>query len=217
MLLKYAKYMVIDSITNPLESNGNISRRTWFNPPCCPTNIVRFIPETGGAIYGVKDNHIYVNQFIGSKVTIALDDNEIKLVQKTDYPWNGLITLEIEPEKPVDLILHIRVPGWARGELIPGGFYYYIDDEKLPDRKVILKVNGRKIHKLNLERGYAVIERKCKQGDVVEMELPLNIRLVAGNPKIEDTRGKAVLIRGPMVYCLEEADNARYFVDNRNS
>jgi len=199
--------------TNPLESDGSHRRRAWFNPPCCPTNIVRFLPEIGGTIYGKKDNEIYINQFIGSKATIDMANNEITLIQETDYPWNGVITLKIEPETPVKLKLHLRIPGWARGKILPGGLYHYLEDEASPEQEMILKVNGRRIRKLSLKRGYAVIDRKWKQGDVVELELPMNIRLVAGNPRIEDTHGKVVLIRGPMVYCLEEADNERYFED----
>jgi hypothetical protein len=173
--------------------------------------VVRFLPEIGSVIYGKTDNGIYVNQFIGSEVTMAMADHEINLTQETDYPWDGGISLKVDPETPVDFTLHIRVPGWAQGELLPGGLYQYVKDETLPEEEVILKVNGKRIRNVHLERGYAVIVRKWKKGDLVEMELPLNVRLVAGNPRIEDTQGKVVLMRGPMVYCVEEADNDGYF------
>jgi len=199
--------------TNPLESDGKHRRRAWFDPPCCPSNMVRFLPEIGSTIYGKRGNEIFVNQFIGSEASIALPDNKIKLTQETDYPWDGGISLKVDPETPVDFTLHIRIPGWAHGELLPGGLYHYAKDETLPEEEVILKVNGRRIRKIHLERGYAVIHRKWKMGDMVEVELPINVRMVAGNPRIEDAQGKVVLMRGPMVYCIEEIDNEGYFDD----
>ncbi|MBA7551855.1 Non-reducing end beta-L-arabinofuranosidase [subsurface metagenome] len=140
-------------------------------------------------------------------------DNEITLIQETDYPWDGGITLKVDPETPVGFTLHIRIPGWVHGELLPGGLYHYLEDETLPEKEVILKVNGRRIRKIHLKRGYAVIDRKWKKGDKVEVELPMNVRLVAGSPEIVDTHEKVVLMLGPIVYCVEETDNERYFDD----
>jgi DUF1680 family protein len=199
---------------NPLESDGKHRRRAWFNPPCCPSNMVRFLPEIGSVIYGKRDKGIYINQFIGSETTIDMDDREVTLTQETAYPWDGGISLKIDPEIPVEFTMYIRIPGWAQGELLPGGLYHYAKDETFPDEEVILKVNGRRIRNIRLDKGYAVITRRWKKGDMVELELPMNVRLVAGNPRIEDVQGKVVLMRGPVVYCMEEADNEHYFGDS---
>lgn len=198
--------------SNPLESVGKAKRRAWFNPPCCPSNIVRFIPEIGTTIYGKRDNEIFVNQFIGSEAKIKLSDNEIKLSQETNYPWDGKIVLKLDLKTPADISLHIRIPGWAQGELLPGGLYHYLEGETLPE-KVNIKINGKRIRKIQMVKGYAVIERKWEKGDIVEMELPMNIRMLTGDPRIEDAEGKVVLMRGPMVYCVEETDNKGYFDD----
>ncbi len=203
--------------TNPLESNGNRVRHDWSNPPCCPTNMVRFLPEIGSVIYGKTNNAIYINQFIGSETKIALADKEITLVQKTDYPWDGKVTIEVNPEEQTSFALHIRIPGWAQGELLPGGLYHYLDDVTPLERKMILKVNGEKIPEQDLKMGYAVIDKKWGKGDIVELELPMTVRMIAGNPRIEDARGKVVLMRGPMVYCIEEMDNMQYFADAGNA
>lgn len=198
--------------TNPLESVGKARRRAWFNPPCCPSNVVRFLPEIGTTIYGKRDNEIFVNQFIGSEAKIKLSDNEIILSQETNYPWDGKIVLKIDPETPADISLHIRIPGWAQGELLPEGLYHYLETETLPE-KVNIKINGKRVRKMRMEKGYAVIERKWEKGDIVELELPMNIRMLAGDPRIEDAEGKVVLMRGPMVFCVEETDNKGYFDD----
>ena len=198
--------------TNPLESKGKTMRNPWDNPPCCPTNIVRFLPEIGSNIYGKTDDGIYVNQFIGNEAKIAMGDQEISLKMETDYPWDGRISLRIATGKPADLTLHIRIPGWAQGEFLPGGLYHYLRNEKIPE-EVAIKVNGERTRKIQLQKGYAIISRKWKPGDIVELDLPMNIRMVTANPKIQDDLGKVALMRGPLVYCLEEVDNKDYFAE----
>lgn len=198
--------------TNPLESTGSHKREAWDNPPCCPSNMVRFLPEIGSTIYGKSDKDIYVNQFIGSEAHIALGNKVVGLVQESNYPWEGVITMKVNPETPFSFKLHIRIPGWAQGKLLPGGLYEYRKDENLKE-DVTLKVNGEMIRSIQMERGYAVIDRKWKSGDKVELQLPMNIRLVEGNPRIADANGKVVIMRGPLVYCIEQTDNKSYFID----
>ena len=203
--------------TNPLQSGGKHERRAWFNPPCCPSNMVRFIPEIGSVIYGQTDDAIYVNQLIGSETKIRLAENEVKLVQDTDYPWSGKVTFTVHPEKMADFALHIRIPGWAKGDLLPGNLYHYQEDDGSTENTAVLKINGERIQKPVLEHGYSVIDRKWVEGDVVELELPMNVKMVVGNPRIEDTQGMVTLMRGPIVYCIEEADNEQYFKGENNA
>jgi hypothetical protein len=196
--------------TNPLESNGKNVRQAWDDPPCCPTNMVRFLPEIGSSIYGKTNREIYINQFIGSEAKIAVGGNEITLTQETDYPWGGRISLKFDPKNAADLSVHIRIPGWAQGELLPGGLYNYLNSEASKEN-VTLKVNGERIGKIQMEKGYAVINRKWEKGDKMELELPMKVQLIVSNPKISDNKGKAVLTRGPFIYCIEETDNRNYF------
>jgi len=190
---------------------GKNKRYPWDDPPCCPTNIVRFLPEIGSTIYRKRDKEIYINQFIGNKAKISVAGQEISLKMETDYPWEGSVSLEIDPETPVEFALHIRIPGWARGELLPGGLYHYVGENKNPLKEVILKVNGKAMQNIELERGYAVVHRKWEKGDKVELVLPMQIRVISSNPRIEDNQGKIVIMRGPLVYCIEETDNKNYF------
>jgi DUF1680 family protein len=203
--------------TNPLESNGKHKRQNWSNPPCCPTNIVRFLPEIGSTIYSKRDKEIYINQFIGNEAKIALGNQEIRMKMETAYPWEGTINLNIDPEKPIELSLYIRIPGWAQGELLPGGLYHYTGAKTNPKKEVSLKINGEGVSDIRMEKGYAVIKRKWKKGDKVELELPMQVNVVAGNPRMEDKQGQAVIMRGPLVYCMEETDNKNYFEANNET
>ena len=203
--------------TNPLESQGKNTRSPWDDPPCCPSNIVRFLPEIGSTIYGQRDKEIYINQFIANRTKISVANQEINLNMETGYPWEGSIRLNIDPETPVDFAMYVRIPGWAQNQLLPGGLYHYVDGEPNQGKAVILKVNGSRIQKINMVNGYAVIKRKWKKGDRVELELPMNPRLVAGNSRIADTHGKVVIMRGPLVYCIEETDNKKYFEEGNEA
>ena len=203
--------------TNPLESQGKNKRNTWDDPPCCPSNIVRFLPEIGSTIYGKRDKEIYINQFIANKAKISVANQEINLNMETGYPWEGSVSLKIDPETPVDFAMYIRIPGWAQNQLLPGGLYHYVDGEPNSGKSVILKVNGSRILKINMVNGYAVIKRKWKKGDSVELALPMKPRLIAGNSRIADTHGKVVIMRGPLVYCIEETDNKKYFEEGNGA
>ncbi|MEY4868445.1 MAG: hypothetical protein RIT36_1344, partial [Bacteroidota bacterium] len=203
--------------TNPLESQGKNKRNTWDDPPCCPSNIVRFLPEIGSTIYGKRDKEIYINQFIANKAKISVANQEINLNMETGYPWEGSVSLKIDPETPVDFAMYIRIPGWAQNQLLPGGLYHYVDGEPNSGKSVLLKVNGSRISKINMVNGYAVIKRKWKKGDSVELALPMNPRLIAGNSRIADTHGKVVIMRGPLVYCIEETDNKKYFEEGNGA
>ncbi|MGB4903225.1 MAG: beta-L-arabinofuranosidase domain-containing protein [Saprospiraceae bacterium] len=197
--------------TNILESKGKRRWESWDDPPCCPTNIIRFLPEIGSTIYGKSDKEIYINQFIANEAKIPMGNQEINLKMEADYPWNGSLSLKMDPETPINLTLHIRIPGWAQDELLPGGLYHYVRDETNLGKEVILKVNGKTIQNIKQDRGYAVIQRKWKKGDKVELDLPMQVRVVSANPRIEDNQGKIVIMRGPLVYCIEETDNKSYF------
>ena len=187
---------------NPLESHGQHKRSEWFGCACCPSNICRFIPSMPNYIYGRKGNDIYINLFVASKTSFALDGGELKLEQSGNMPWDGNVAVTLDCEKPVRARLNIRIPGWASGSPVPGDLYSFIN--KISGNPV-LKINGEKAS-YKLEKGYAVIERKWKKGDLLEWGLPFEIRKIEANPKIEDDKGKMALQLGPLVYCAEFPD-----------
>ena len=125
------------------------------------------------------------------------------------------IKINVEPEAAMEFRLNIRIPSWARGNLLPSDLYGYLNNDKTKD--VVIKVNGETVEKPGLVNGYVVINRTWKMGDFVELILPMDVKYVTGNPKIEDTRDKVVLSCGPLIYCLEGIDNDAYFDENNES
>jgi DUF1680 family protein len=179
---------------NPLESDGNHHRQRWFGCACCPSNISRFIPSVGNYIYVKGENEIFVNLYMGSETNLEISGTETKLTQKTDYPWNGKISLEVNPSKATTFSLKMRIPGWCKSFKI--------------------SVNGEIGTTPEVKNGYAVIERKWASGDVVELALDMPVELIAANPRVTENSGKRAVRRGPLVYCMEETDNKNIGFDD---
>lgn len=189
---------------NPLASFGQHRRSPWFNCACCPTNVSRFLPQIPGFIYATRDDALYVNLFAAGTASLNFRGQKISVQQETRYPWEGDVRISINPERPTEFGLLLRVPGWAQGRPVPNDLYRYLDEGK---GQVTLRVNGQEIQ-LELSQGYAVIRRVWKSGDVVEMQLPMPVRRVVAHQAVRNDEGMVALERGPLVYCAEWPDNS---------
>lgn len=196
---------------NPLEFDGSfrfnrddsLVRMPWFGCSCCPTNVVRLFPALGGYIYAQRNRDLYVNLFITSQVTSEVSATAVTLAQETRYPWEGSIRITVTPAAPVDFALRVRIPGWLQDAPVPGSLYHYLSGAQAAPQ---LAVNGEPLA-IQLDHGYAVIDRTWQSGDVVELQLPMPVRRVGTNPSVTENRGKVAVERGPLVYCLEAIDN----------
>ncbi len=195
---------------NPLASDGKYRfnkgaacRQPWFGTACCPGNVARFIPSMPGYIYAATGDAIYVNLFVTSEADIELQNNAIRIEQKTGYPWEGKIQIEVTPAQEAEFGLFVRIPGWAQNRPVPGDLYYYIETY---EKKPTLAVNGESMA-LDLVKGYAFIHRTWKKGDVIKLDLPMPVRRVKSHPNVVENTGKVALERGPLVYCVEGIDH----------
>jgi DUF1680 family protein len=145
----------------------------------------------------------YVNLFMSGSETFILPDNKIVLKQQTRYPWDGDIRITVKPEKPKEFEICFRIPGWAQNQPVPSDLYRFMNES---DRKPTLRVNGKPMV-LDIDKGFARVKRTWKQGDTIELNLPMPIRRVLCNEKAEENNGRAALQRGPVVYCAEAVDN----------
>ncbi|MGB2908469.1 MAG: beta-L-arabinofuranosidase domain-containing protein [Candidatus Aminicenantaceae bacterium] len=188
---------------NPLASNGRSVRSPWFEVSCCPGNITRLLPSVPGYIYAQELDALYVNLFIQNTAEIELKGGKIRVRQETEYPWSGRVKISLFPEKDMELVLRIRIPGWALDLPVPSDLYRYAEIAGKPPS---LKVNGAPVE-IELEKGYAQLERTWTSGDVVELELPMPVRRVLAHANVEANQGRVALERGPLVYCAEGVDN----------
>ena len=171
---------------NPLESVGKHHRKPWYGCACCPSQICRFLPSIGNYIYGLSQDAVWVNLYMGNTAEVKVNGKNVTLTQETNYPWEGAVALTVGTKSPVKTQMRMRIPEWCRS--------------------YTLAVNGTAVN-APVEKGYAVIERKWKDGDKIELVLDMPVEVVAADPRVKENEGRRALQRGPLVYCLEEADN----------
>jgi len=188
---------------NPMESVHNHDRSPWFGCACCPGNITRFMASVPGYVYATGENSIYINLFAAGDAEFTIDGNKMKINQETRYPWDGKVKVTIEEAAGTKFPLWIRIPGWAQNKPVPSELYHFVNHNA---EKYTITVNGKSVSPV-LRKGYVEMKRSWKKGDVIELELPMPVRKVAANEKVENDRGKVVFQRGPVVYCFEDKDN----------
>ncbi len=186
---------------NPLESAGRNERSAYFDVACCPANLARLIAQLPGLIYAQRGNELSVNLYVESEATVKLDAGTVHVRQKTNYPWDGVVSVYLDVDQPTEFTLKLRVPGWAgdapfasdlyRFTPLPQPAMYGVHDVQRP-----LPVDG-----------WHVIKQRWSKGSFVVLRLPMNVRRVVANPGVKDDAGKAAIQRGPIVYALEGVDN----------
>lgn len=190
---------------NPLASNGQHSRKAWFGTACCPANIARMVTSLGGYVYGKSENAIWLNLFVASNTQVTLGKTQVKLDMQTQYPWDGRISVRIDPSRKSKFRINVRVPGWSNHEIVPGGLYFTNTTfTQAPD--LHCQVNGKPV-KSQLVNGYLQIEQEWKPGDVLTLELPMETQWVHCNTAVQENQDRVAIQRGPLLYCVEQADN----------
>jgi hypothetical protein len=141
----------------------------------------------GERVWAHRDNGVWAVLYMGNRATVPLKDGKVQLKEKTKYPWDGDVEITVEPERSFAFDVNLRIPGWCRVE--PG-----------------LTVNGEKTAAA-VDRGYVRLSRTWKAGDVIKLSLPMPVERVYADSHVRADVGRVALQRGPVVYCLEGADN----------
>ena len=188
---------------NPLQSHTK-NRWRWHECPCCPPMLLKFMSALPGYIYAHDQKNIYISQYIGSEAEIDLPGNKINIQQKSDFPWQGKVTLTLKLEKSDEFTFYLRIPGWASGIENPGLLYSSSGDIQ---NQVKVSLNKKNIDSLAVINGYAAIRKVWKSGDKIELDIPMSVRRIYARSEVEANRGRVALGRGPLVYCLESVDN----------
>lgn len=193
---------------NPMGTPGGHARQQWFGCACCPGNVTRFMASVPGYVYAIDQKDVYVNLFVGGNSKLKVGDTEVELVQKTQYPWNGDVEIDVTPNKNDKFTLLVRIPGWAKNKPVPSDLYAYVDGSN-PQVKVL--VNGSETKK-HTRAGYWVIEREWKKGDKVTLTMDMPVRRVEANPQVRYDKGLLAMERGPILYALESIDQKRDYI-----
>ena len=195
---------------NPLESMGQHHRSRWFGCACCPGNVTRFMASVPNYVYATRGNDIFVNLFVQCSADINADGNRVEMSQQTEYPWNGKVVITVNPKRSSSWKTMIRIPSWTGTRPVDTNLYSFTGTRQ----KVLIRVNGKDVEYAIVD-GYAVIDRRWRRGDRIEIDMPMEVRRVVANDNVEDNRGKCALQRGPIVYCLEGQDQPDSVVFNK--
>ena len=171
---------------NPLASSGDHHRAEWFHCPCCPPNLSRIVASLGGYIYAQNSDEAVVHLYAQSRAELQLGGQAVSLRQETGYPWDGAVRITVGTAAPATFGLRLRLPGWCAAPR--------------------LAVNGETVD-LAAEGGYALIRRTWQDGDVVTLELPMQVERIYAHPAVIADVASVALRRGPIVFCLEQADH----------
>jgi DUF1680 family protein len=181
---------------NPLSSV--VIRYPWHTCPCCVGNIPRTLLMIPTWTYVKGNDGLYMNLFIGSRILVEkVAGTIVEMIQKTDYPWSGKVSVTVNPVKKSEFTLFVRVPDRTTSRLYT----------PVPEVKGIksLSVNGKQVQ-VKIVKGYAGIKRKWAAGDRVDFELPMEVQTITADQRIEADRGKIALRYGPLIYNVEKAD-----------
>ncbi len=191
-------------IKNSVEHKDKESARSgWFPCSCCPTNDVRLIPSIPGYAYAQKGENIYINLFMTGVASLSVANKPVQIEQINNYPWEGDLTFKVTPKSAQLFNVLVRIPGWAQNQAMPSNLYTF---ETPSDKKVEIRINGQPAS-YKMENGYAVLSKTWKKGDVINVNLPMEVRRVVANKNVVDDIGKVALQRGPLIYCAEWPDN----------
>lgn len=171
-------------------------RQKWFGVACCPPNIARTLASMGEYTYFREEDSLWVNLFISGKVTTEFSGKTVAVIQKTGFPFEGKTQLFVEGSRCRGNI-YLRIPGYAKN--------------------VSVTVDGILVNE-KPSNGYLRISGVWEK-NVIELAFDMPARFVHANPRVHEDAGKAAILKGPLVYCLEEVDNgenlAGIFVDTK--
>ncbi len=162
-------------------------RQKWFGCACCPPNLARLISSVGRYAYTSTEDTLYIHLYIGSNLKLQTPAGEVTVKVRSNFPYNGKVSIQVGGQGAASgkWTLALRIPGWCKD----------------------WKSSGFSVEDARLEKGYLYITREWKPDETLELDFPMEVRLMQANPHVRETEGQLAVTRGPVVYCLEEKDN----------
>jgi len=188
-------------------------RQKWFGCACCPPNIARIVSSFGAYIYTRSEGTLYTHLYAGSRISFTLNGSKLDMKLESGFPWNGEAKAVLHTEGPARGALAFRVPGWCRkasaevrrnGRTLSG----------CGMEKDVLSSMGQQFTpeqgvEISLERGYLYLAGEWQDGDEICLHFPMEVRCMAANTRVREDAGRVAFMRGPVCYCMEEADNGK--------
>ena len=159
-------------------------RQKWFGCACCPPNLARLISSIGSYAYTENDDTLFVHLYLGGTLEKKIGEKTADICIESGMPWNGDVTVRLRA-KETGLKLALRLPDWCSRYGLEGAEGAALEEKD----------------------GYLYVEKDWAEEETLTLHFPMEIRLMAADENVREDAGKAALMRGPLVYCLEGADN----------
>ncbi len=183
-------------------------RQKWFGCACCPPNIARLVSSIASYACTENNDTLFVHLYMGCELKKKVGEKEVSVQITSGFPYEGKVTLTVNCDTPTEMTLALRLPDWAKecvvngvsttNEALCGG-------EASPVLEAIKKTAGISCAKVS--DGYLYLSGTWSGSSEIKLDFPMAVRIMAANPSVREDTGKVAVTCGPMVYCLEEADN----------
>ncbi|MDO4312693.1 MAG: glycoside hydrolase family 127 protein [Eubacteriales bacterium] len=161
-------------------------RQKWFGCACCPPNLARLVGSIGSYVFTETEDTVFVHLYMGIQMEKKLESDSVRIDMQSGFPWNGNVSIRVECETEETFTIALRIPSWGRN----------------------FRINGIENAAAQEKDGYLYLTKAWKS-DVLQIEFPMEIQVLEADSRVRENIGKAAVMRGPVVYCMEEADNGK--------
>lgn len=164
-----------------IQNKGTFMMMNPFSSRCCQHNHAHALPYyIQNLVLASNDNGLLLNMYNSCDVTALVADSvPVSLKERTNYPFEETVHVEIELEQSVSFPLYLRVPSWCEN--------------------ASLKINGKNVAVKALADSYLCVDRKWNNGDQVELLLPMNLNI----KRWPLNKNSASVYYGPISFSLE--------------
>lgn len=170
-------------------------RQKWFGCACCPPNISRTVESIQEYAYTANDDTLFVHLYVGGEAHASLKEGALTLHMQANLPWHGdgKATVHVGDAGARCATLAFRLPAWAGGEGAAASIASSAEAKGTVTRAI--------------RDGYVYLTGEWHEGDTVDFDFPLPVRMVEANNSVREDAGKVAFTRGPITFCAEEKDN----------
>ncbi len=175
-------------------------RQKWFGCACCPPNLARLVASVADYAYTESEDTVYIHLYMGTEYRTNINDRPFILKMQTSLPWEGEVCLELKAGTNRKLAL--RMPGWSKQTRI---------EVAHDGQKYTLLYDGKTIRSQDpvARDGYLYLDVDWQDGDQVNLSFDMSVHMLQADGRVRADAGQVAFMRGPLVYCMEEADNGK--------
>ncbi|MGN0313162.1 MAG: glycoside hydrolase family 127 protein [Fusicatenibacter sp.] len=162
-------------------------RQKWFGCACCPPNLARLISSIASYAFTEKEDTLFLHLYMGGTLEVEANKEHARMEIQSGFPWDGHVTFTCKNDLRKPYTVAFRLPGWSS-----------VCEKQIPSGTMAEEKDG-----------YLYLTRVWKSGDQVCLFFPMEVCLMASNPLVRENTGRLAVTRGPVVYCMEEADNGK--------